>query len=50
MHFIFNHEFFFSASDNIMQQENMDKILLEPNLSIDDVEISLIYFCFIVFL
>ncbi|CAF1005094.1 unnamed protein product [Adineta ricciae] len=26
------------TSDNIMQQENMDKILLEPNLSNDDVD------------
>lgn len=32
----------FVASDNIMQPENMDKILLEPNLSNDDVSKHLI--------
>ncbi len=46
---LFSFEFFVAASDNIMRPENMDKLLLEPNLSTDDVIISffILFFEFI---
>ena len=31
--------FFFSASDNVVENENMDRILLEPLSSADDVRL-----------